>query len=111
MRTWVPAVQDNFCPYRSDLLELPFTTQCIKEAFRMHSPVPFIAREVEKEFELDGITLKPGTFIDVIIDQLNHNEHVWGTDHWVGTQRQEGRLPKKRLLKETTVGCTGISCA
>lgn len=70
--------------YRDDLSELNYATMCIKEAMRIHCPVPFVGRETTKEFELEGVTLLPGTLIDVSIHLLHHNEDVLGADHMVG---------------------------
>ena len=76
------------CLYRGDLSQLQFTTQFIKETMRMHSPVPIIGRQVSNEFELHGITLKPGTFVDMMIFLSNHNQDVWGPDHYVSDLNQ-----------------------
>ena len=63
--------------------KLPYLTQCLKEAMRLHSPVPFIGRELSQELTLEGVTLLPGTFIDINICTLHHNPHVWGENYQV----------------------------
>ena len=55
--------------------------KCIKEAMRIHSPVPWIGREVDQSITLQGVTLKPQTLIDISIYSLHHNPTVWGEDH------------------------------
>ena len=50
---------------------------------RLHCPVPFIGRELSQELTLEGVTLLPGTFIDINICTLHHNPHVWGENHQV----------------------------
>ena len=47
----------------------------------MHSPVPIIGREVEKEFVMDGVTLPEYCGVEINIRALHHNEAVWGKDH------------------------------
>ena len=63
------------------LQKIPFLTQCIKEALRLFSPVPIIGRELKNPLEIDGHIMPAGTFIDIQICTLHHNEHVWGKDH------------------------------
>merc|ERR1711894_727816 len=64
-----------------DLNKLPYLTMCIKESLRHTPPVPFIGRELENPLEIDGVTLEPGTLIDMNIWGTHHNPHVWGDDH------------------------------
>ena len=59
---------------------LPYLTMCIKESMRLHAPVPYIGREVDKEFELDGVTLPVGTKVQVHFHLMNNNKAVWGDD-------------------------------
>ena len=70
---------------RDDLNKMPYTYQCIREAFRLHSPVPVISRELENEMVMDGVALKPGTMIGIMPVLVHHNEQVWGKDHNVRT--------------------------
>ena len=56
---------------------------CIMESMRLHTPVPFIAREVDKEFELDGVTLPVGTKVQVYFHLMHNNKAVWGDDYKV----------------------------
>jgi cytochrome P450 len=68
---------------REDLNRVPFLTKCIKESLRMTPPVPFIGRELDAPLEIEGVTLLPGTFVDINIWAVHHNEYVWGKDHMV----------------------------
>ena len=52
----------------------------IKESMRLNPPVPFIAREATKDFELDGVTLPEGTRLNIAIYLLHTNKAVWGED-------------------------------
>ena len=60
---------------------MPYLTKCIKEAIRVHSPVPFIGRTTTREVDLDGVILPPGINIDIVIHDIHHNPAVWGNDH------------------------------
>lgn len=39
---------------REDLCSLPFTTMCIREALRLHSPVQAVTRRYTQDVELPG---------------------------------------------------------
>ena len=65
---------------RDDLGRLPYLALCIKESMRLHTPVPIVGRQVDTEFEIEGVTLPIGTLIDVHIHQMHNNKAVWGED-------------------------------
>jgi hypothetical protein len=73
-----------FC--REDMKGLGYLTQCIKEAMRLHSPVPFIGRVTHQDTEVCGKRIPAGVNTDIVIHNLHHNPHVWGHDHQVTTQ-------------------------
>ena len=50
---------------------------CIKEAQRLHVPVPFIARELVEDLDLDGKHVPKGTVVDIQIYTLHHNPTIW----------------------------------
>lgn len=60
-----------------DLSSLPYLTMCIKEALRLHSPVPFIQRQLTKDTEIDGNIAPAGTVISIVIYNIHHNPTVW----------------------------------
>ena len=66
-----------FIFYREDLAQLKYLTLCIKEAIRLHSPVPFISRQLTKEMTINGVTLPVGSNIDLSIYCLHLNPEIW----------------------------------
>ena len=71
----------HFC-CRADLPTLEVLTMCIKEGMRLHSPVPMLIRETEKEFQLGDKVFPKGTLVHINIWVMNHMEKIWGKDHW-----------------------------
>ena len=63
--------------------ELPYLTQCIKEAMRVHCPVPYVRRESTVPFTIDGVEIPAGSGFDVGAWCVHHNPDVWGEDHMV----------------------------
>ena len=57
--------------------KLKYLSMCIKESMRLHCPVPFIERQTTKDMVIDGVTLPPGSILDVQIYNLHHNPTVW----------------------------------
>lgn len=68
---------------RDDLTELPYLTMCIRESMRCIPPVSCVSRDLTVPLEVDGVTLLPGTIVDVWIYAVHHNPTVWGDDHMV----------------------------
>uniref|UniRef100_A0A3P9B2L0 Docosahexaenoic acid omega-hydroxylase CYP4F3 n=1 Tax=Maylandia zebra TaxID=106582 RepID=A0A3P9B2L0_9CICH len=60
-----------------DLSNLPFTTMCIKESLRLHSPVQAVSRS----YSQDMITPTVGTVCLVSIYGTHHNPIVWTNPH------------------------------
>merc|ERR1712150_83972 len=60
-----------------DLPKFKYLTMCIKEAQRLHVPVPFIARELAEDLDLDGKHVPAGTVVDIQLYTLHHNPTVW----------------------------------
>lgn len=61
-------------------------TKVIKEAFRMHTPVFAISRDLIEPLVIEGVKLPRGTTVAINIDNMNHNPAVWND-------------PEVRLLK------------
>uniref|UniRef100_A0A669CSC1 aromatase n=1 Tax=Oreochromis niloticus TaxID=8128 RepID=A0A669CSC1_ORENI len=65
-----------------DLSNLPFTTMCIKESLRLHSPVPGVTRKYTQDMVLPGNrTVPAGTICLVSIYGTHHNPTVWTNPH------------------------------
>ncbi|GFS12211.1 cytochrome P450 [Elysia marginata] len=60
-----------------DLTKLPYMTMVIKEAMRLHSPVPFIQRVLTSDTEIDGKMAPAGTLVNCVIYNIHHNPTVW----------------------------------
>ncbi|KAK3749712.1 hypothetical protein RRG08_056501 [Elysia crispata] len=60
-----------------DLNKLPYLTMVIKEAMRLHSPVPFIQRILTSDTEIDGKIAPAGTAVNCVIYNIHHNPVTW----------------------------------
>jgi len=63
-----------------DLGKFKYLTQCIKEAQRLHTVVPFVARELKEDLILDGIKVPAGANVEIHMYGLHHNPTVWHED-------------------------------
>uniref|UniRef100_A0A3Q2VC46 Cytochrome P450 family 4 subfamily F member 8 n=1 Tax=Haplochromis burtoni TaxID=8153 RepID=A0A3Q2VC46_HAPBU len=71
-----------------DLSNLPFTTMCIKESLRLHSPVQAVTRSYTQDMVLPGNrTVPAGTICLVSIYGTHHNPTVWTNPHEYDPQR------------------------
>lgn len=65
-----------------DLTSLPFTTMCIKESLRLHSPVQAVTRKYTQDMPLPGDrTVPKGVICLVSIYGTHHNPAVWSNPH------------------------------
>ncbi|CAH1271843.1 CYP4F12 [Branchiostoma lanceolatum] len=64
-----------------DLHKLPYLTMCLKEAMRLHSPVPFISRTVTEDTVIDGVHIPEDSYIGIHLYGLHHNPGIWGPQH------------------------------
>uniref|UniRef100_A0A3P8PFV5 Cytochrome P450 family 4 subfamily F member 8 n=1 Tax=Astatotilapia calliptera TaxID=8154 RepID=A0A3P8PFV5_ASTCA len=73
---------------QEDLSNLPFTTMCIKESLRLHSPVQAVTRSYTQDMVLPGNrTVPAGTICLVSIYGTHHNPTVWTNPHEYDPQR------------------------
>ncbi|TWW63857.1 cytochrome P450 4F3 [Takifugu flavidus] len=65
-----------------DLSSLPFTTMCIRESLRLHSPVQAVTRRYIQDVKLPGErTVPKGAICLVSIYGTHHNPAVWTNPH------------------------------
>ncbi|KAM9766397.1 cytochrome P450 4F3 [Menidia menidia] len=65
-----------------DLSNLPFTTMCIRESLRLHSPVQAVTRKYTQDMQLPGdLTVPEGAICLVSIYGTHHNPVVWTNPH------------------------------
>ncbi|XP_041822084.1 cytochrome P450 4F3 [Chelmon rostratus] len=65
-----------------DLSNLPFTTMCIRESLRLHSPVQAVTRRYTQDMVLPGDCIVPtGAICLVSIYGTHHNPAVWTNPH------------------------------
>lgn len=60
-----------------DLPKLKYLTMCLKEVLRLHTPVPFIERQVTKDIEIEGHLVPAGTLVDIQLYVLHHSPGFW----------------------------------
>jgi cytochrome P450 len=60
--------------------ELVFLECCMKEAMRLYSPVPVLARESCADDVLGGVRIPSGTAIMVSIWAMHTSREIWGED-------------------------------
>ncbi|KAM9333924.1 cytochrome P450 4F3 [Symphorus nematophorus] len=71
-----------------DLSNLPFTTMCIRESLRLHSPVQAVTRRYTEDMALPGhCTVPQGVICLVSIYGTHHNPDVWTNPHEFDPQR------------------------
>ncbi|XP_035682579.1 cytochrome P450 4F2-like [Branchiostoma floridae] len=54
---------------------------CLREAMRLHSPVPLVMRTMLEDTVIDGVTVPQGFSVAIHLYGLHHNPAVWGPDH------------------------------
>uniref|UniRef100_A0A673CBD2 aromatase n=1 Tax=Sphaeramia orbicularis TaxID=375764 RepID=A0A673CBD2_9TELE len=65
-----------------DLSNLPFTTMCIRESLRLHSPVQAVTRKYTQDMLLPGNrTVPKGVICLVSLYGTHHNPAVWSNPH------------------------------
>ncbi|XP_060077843.1 cytochrome P450 4F2-like isoform X3 [Ylistrum balloti] len=60
-----------------DCSNLPYLTMCLREAMRIHVPVPLLLRETTEDLEMCGHVIPTGTLITLSLYRLHHNVEIW----------------------------------
>ncbi|XP_041834888.1 cytochrome P450 4F3 [Melanotaenia boesemani] len=80
-----------------DLSSLPFTTMCIRESLRLHSPVQAVTRKYTQDMPLPGDLIVPeGVICLVSIYGTHHNPEVWTNPHEFNPLRFDPTNPESR---------------
>ncbi|TXG53504.1 hypothetical protein EZV62_022673 [Acer yangbiense] len=61
----------------SDIPNLPYLQAIIKEMFRLHPPIPMLARKSIQDCEIDNYTIPEGTLLFVNIWSMGRDPKVW----------------------------------
>ncbi|KAK3229280.1 hypothetical protein Dsin_001161 [Dipteronia sinensis] len=61
----------------SDIPNLPYLQAIIKETFRLHPPIPMLARKSIQDCEIDNYTIPEGTLLFVNIWCMGRDPKVW----------------------------------
>ncbi|KAM0808970.1 putative Cytochrome P450 [Seiridium cardinale] len=77
----------------TDAIQLPFTAACIKEALRIHPPVPWnLPRVGKNEVKVGEKTFPAGVTLSVNPWAIHHSKEIWGEnahefspDRWLDT--------------------------
>lgn len=78
-----------------DLTSLPFTTMCIKESLRLHSPVQAVTRKYTQDMGLPGNrTVPKGIICLVSIYGTHHNPDVWSNPNEFDPMRFDPANPE-----------------
>ncbi|MEM7131499.1 MAG: cytochrome P450 [Chloroflexota bacterium] len=64
-----------------DLAKMPYLSQVIKEALRLHPPVAAVARAVTNSFDINGYHFKPKDTIAIHINTLHQQEEFYPEPH------------------------------
>lgn len=62
------------------LKQLIYLEMVIKESMRFWQSVPFFARYLNKDMELDGYTIPAGSHFVVPIIHIHRDKKIWGND-------------------------------
>ena len=75
-----PSSSSSSFPPFSAFKELTYLEQCLKEAMRLYSPVPVLARECCEDDKLNGVLIPRGTAMLISIWAMHTSEAIWGKD-------------------------------
>ncbi|XP_074599260.1 cytochrome P450 4c21-like [Brevipalpus obovatus] len=69
--------EKNECVTISQINELTFLDQCVKENLRIHPPVAFMMRKTEEEIEIGGYSIPKDTLTATSIYFIHHDEEIF----------------------------------
>ncbi|KAL5013692.1 hypothetical protein ScPMuIL_007962 [Solemya velum] len=69
--------RENEEVFAADFNRIPLLTMCIKEGLRLHSPVPFITRYLDKDRVIDNVLIPAGVSVMLSIFGLHSHPDLW----------------------------------
>lgn len=67
---------DGTIPYEK-LIQLPYMDACISEALRLYQPLMVLERVATRNTKIENIEVEKGTYVQVPVFTLHHNEEFW----------------------------------
>lgn len=67
----------SLCSTPAELAALPYLGAVIKEALRMHPPVPIVLRRLTVPSSIDGVSCASGQVVGIALYALHFNPAVW----------------------------------
>ena len=81
------------CTSPLDIIALPYLNAGVKEALRMHPPVPIVLRQLAARRSVDGIEFAESDIVGIALYALHYNPEIW--DH-------PDRFDDERFLRRRT---------
>ncbi|WP_330178650.1 cytochrome P450 [Nocardia sp. NBC_01503] len=73
----VDQVLDDRTPEAADLARLPYLSQVVDEALRLHPPIPMFPRETTREIEIGGYRIPAATTLFISSHTVHHDPRHW----------------------------------
>lgn len=76
-----------------DVINLKFTTMCIKESMRLFPPVPFVHRQLKEDFKIGDHTIPKWTWLVLAIIISHRRQDIWTEPDKFNPHRFETEIP------------------
>jgi cytochrome P450 len=81
MHTELDEVLAGRVPTAADIPNLPWTSAVVQESMRRYPPVMAVGRVPRRDDVIDGITVRAGTNLAILIHAIHHHPGVWPEPH------------------------------